>query len=86
MAKEKKVEIRDVVYQELATLMVQASTDGEAVFRYKEGLRVDNGEDTLIIRVIKKKSAPEISEKVGSYVLQEDGSVKYVESQEKDEE
>lgn len=60
MAKEKKVELRDVVRAELAQLIMEARDLGE-ILRTKEGLVIqetnDKGEKVhLVVRVIQKKS------------------------------
>ncbi|MFA6711133.1 MAG: hypothetical protein WCS33_00255 [Candidatus Caldatribacteriota bacterium] len=76
MAKEKKVEVRDEVYEQIAADLINRGVDGDKIVRHKEGLRYEVDEDTFIIRVIKKKNEPE--DAVGEYALQEDGSFRYV--------
>jgi len=75
MAKEKKVETRDLVYEALAADLL--ARGAEKVVRYKEGLRVDQEDEVFIIRAVKKKVEPAEDEKVGEYFVGEDGKFTY---------
>ena len=68
--KEKKVETRDILYEQIAQDLLGRG-EVEKVDRYKEGLRYDVDGETHIIRVIKKKNEPETTEIIGSYSVDE---------------
>ncbi len=53
--KEKKVEMRDLVRQELAELIMEARGLTE-IERTKEGLVIREGEQDIVIKVIQKKN------------------------------
>ncbi len=75
MAKEQKVETRDILYEKLAgSIMEKEGVD--KVSRYKEGLRVDIDGEPHIVRVVKKKAEPADDELNGSYLV-EDGKLVY---------
>lgn len=76
MAKEKKVETRDILYEQLAQDILSRG-DQEEVVRYKEGLRVDINGEPHIVRVIKKKDEPK--DAVGTFKVEEDGTFKFKE-------
>ncbi len=76
MAKEKKVETRDIVYEQLAAAIL-AQSDEETVSRYKEGLRIDIDDVAHIVRVVKKKEEPKQEELLGGYAVAEDGKLTY---------
>lgn len=78
---EKKVVARDVLYQELAELLIN-SDKKETVTRYKEGLRLEVEGETCIIRVIQKKAAPTNDLIVGEYEKTEEGEVIFVDFRE----
>lgn len=81
--KEKKVVARDVVYDRLAELLLKSGE--KAITRYKEGLRLEVGDETCIVRVIQKKAAPTADLEVGLYELFEDGGLSYVDYRAKEE-
>ncbi len=54
MAKEKKVTLRDKLQNELAQLIMQ-ERDHVFIDRTKEGLVVQFGDETLVVRVVHKK-------------------------------
>ncbi len=56
--KEKKVEARDVLRNELAQL-IMANRGLNEIGRTKEGLLVQEGENDLIVRVVQKKDKVE---------------------------
>lgn len=76
MAKEKKIETRDILYEQLAQGIL-ARGEVEQVERFKEGLKTEVDGETHIIRVIKKKNEPE--DLVGVYKVTEDGAFRFVE-------
>ena len=83
MAKVVKNETRDEVYEILAKLLVDDYFHQEGkIMRYKEGLRFDYGEETHIIRVIKKKSEPEKNDIIGQYGENEKGQFHYMDLKE----
>lgn len=83
MAKQDKVETREVVYGKLAALMAKESED--VVDRYKEGLLMEEGGDTFIIRAIKKKNEPEAKDHIMTYEFDEEGNFLCTDLKEKDE-
>ncbi len=70
MAVKEKVEVRDVVYEMLAQLIVERE-DFDSIARYKEGLRLEMEGETFIVKVIKKKSEPDKADKRGDYVVKD---------------
>lgn len=68
--KEKKVETRDILYEQIAQDLLGRG-EVENVERYKEGLKYEVDGETHIIRVIKKKNEPEAAEMIGSYSVDE---------------
>lgn len=68
MAKEKKIETRDILYEQIAQDLLGRG-EVEKIERYKEGLRYDIDGEPHIIRVIKKKNEPEEGDLQGEYVV-----------------
>ena len=71
MAKEKKVEARDVLRKEIAELLMEAKGLTE-IGRTKEGLVITDGEQDLVVRVIQKKDRVEKKDIVEVLTLGED--------------
>ena len=76
MAKEKKVETRDILYEKVAASLLSHS-DEETIARYKEGLLFEIDGEPHIVKVIKKKEHPKEDGLVGGYAVAEDGKLTY---------
>ena len=78
MTKAKKVEVRDIVYQSVASAIMQDS-DLKVLQRHKEGLVINANGKTVILRAIEKKKDLEKSEFRGEYRFNEtDSTFEYV--------
>ncbi len=55
MAKETKVEIRDMVYENVASALMQDNAKLTKIRKHKEGLEFSMNGEVFAIRVIKKK-------------------------------
>lgn len=67
MAKEKKVEVRDLAYEELASAIMQSRANLDTVRRHKEGLELNVNGEIVVVRVIKKKADLDKKEFRGEY-------------------
>ena len=74
---DKKVEVRDVVYQQVAADLLGRLEEGDKILRFKEGLRFDQDDEVLMVRVIKKKAEPDTKDAVGEYFVGENGALTY---------
>lgn len=67
MAKEGKVEIRDMAYEQVASAIMQDRREISKIRRHKEGLEIQVNGETVVVRVIKKKAELEESDYRGEY-------------------
>lgn len=66
MSKEKKVETRDIVYEQVASAIMQDSKL-DKIRRHKEGLEFKLNGEMFAVRVIKKKEDLDSKEFKGEY-------------------
>jgi len=71
VAKEKKVEVRDLAYDELASAIIQNRPNLTEIRRHKEGLELNVNGEIVVIRVVKKKADLDESEFRGKYFYDE---------------
>ena len=84
MAKEKKVEIRDIAYEQVASAIMQDRRNLSKIRRHKEGLELEVNGETVVLRVIKKKAQLDEKEFRGEYFHDEqDQSFGYTNYREK---
>ena len=67
MAKEKKVENRELVYEFIASAIMQNSGNIDTIRKHKEGLEYGMNGETFIVRVVKKKTELEEADFRGEY-------------------
>lgn len=67
MAKEKKVEIRDIAYEQVASAIMQDRPEVSVIRKHKEGLELSVNGETVVVRVIKKKAELDAKEFRGEY-------------------
>ncbi len=67
MTKEKKVETRDMVYEAVASALIQDSGELNTIRKHKEGLEFKMNDELFAIRVIKKKGELEKKDFRGEY-------------------
>lgn len=72
--KEKKVETRDLVYDQVASAIMQDSKLSK-IRRHKEGLELTVNGEVFAVRVIKKKEALDEKEFRGEYFHDEKANV-----------
>lgn len=65
-AKEKKIETRDIVYEQVASAIMQDSNLNK-IRKHKEGLELSVNGELFAVRVIKKKEALSEKEFRGEY-------------------
>ncbi len=56
MAKEKKIELRDIVYEMLASAIMQDNHNLQEIRKHKEGLEFNINGEVFAVRVVKKKA------------------------------
>ena len=71
MAKEGKVEIRDMAYEQVASAIMQDRKEINKIRRHKEGLELSINGETVVVRIIKKKAELEESDYRGEYFYDE---------------
>ena len=67
MAKEGKVEVRDIAYEQVASALIQDSRHLSKIRRHKEGLELEVNGEIVVLRAIKKKADLDESEFRGEY-------------------
>ncbi len=80
MAKEKKVDIREMVYERVASALMQDNHTLTRIRRHKEGLEFQFNDEIFALRAVKKKDKLSKTDFRGEYFLDtQDNSFGYKE-------
>ncbi len=66
MAKEKKIELRDIAYEQIASAIMQ-DQNVDVIRKHKEGLEYKVNGEVFAVRVVKKKEALDPKEFRGEF-------------------